>query len=124
MGGSNPNNAPELSAMKSNSGMNNDVLDFQATRPWQIQSTQSEKIAEGIGKGIGSLAGGVASKFASHPNATGGYNSQLSASVAAPHAAGYNNVDGIGWVPRAQGVNYQPDQFARMYGYNYRGTGA
>jgi hypothetical protein len=61
MGGVNPNNNPELSAMKKNSGANANVMDFESTRPWEIKNPHPEKITEGIAKGVSTIATGLAS---------------------------------------------------------------
>jgi hypothetical protein len=59
MGGVNPNNNPELSAMKKNSGANANAMDFESTRPWEIKNPHPEKIAEGIAKGVSNAAMGL-----------------------------------------------------------------
>jgi hypothetical protein len=96
----------------------------QSTQPWQVQSSHPEANAQGLSSGITNglsigLGMGQAKGGSQQPNSTGGYDSQQQVQTAAPHAAGYTYVEGTGWVPQAQGVNYQPDQMQRLYGYNY-----
>jgi len=124
MGGSptdyNSNNSTPLRF----SGGGPSPVQSQPTQPWQVQSTHPEAIAQGAATGIsnGISLGMDLGRFkggSQQPNSTGGYDTQQQAQAAAPNAAGYTNVQGVGWVPQAQGVNYQPDQMQRMYGYNY-----
>jgi hypothetical protein len=121
MGGSPDNNS---NAPLRTGGGHGSSVEFVPQQKWDIESTHPEALYQGIASGIGGLAGGVASKFSSKPNAAGGYNSKAEASAAAPYRGGISFEPDMGYIPRAQGVNYQPDQFQRMYGYNYRGTGA
>jgi hypothetical protein len=101
-------------------GKGQSSVQYQPTSGWNIPSSHPEAIAQGIEQGVGNLASGVMmAKMAQtpSPNATGGYNTTAEAKQAAPYAAGYSKVEGIGVVPRAQGVNYQPDQGERYWGY-------
>jgi len=122
MGGSNPNTS--IQPLNMNAGANQPTTHPQSTKPWEVDSSHPEYVTQGISKGVSSFvkeaAGGYTgmqgASSSQTPNSTGGYDSQKQVQKAAPNAAGYSYVDGIGWVPQAQGVNYQPDQGERMWG--------
>lgn len=126
MGGQNPNASAMPSMRLHQDSMQN--IDYKATKPWDVPSSHPEYISQGIASAIksiaGSVGGAISAKAMSGPNATGGYDTEAAAKQAAPNAAGFSNVPGVGIVPRAQGVNYEPDQMERLYGYNYSGTGS
>jgi hypothetical protein len=124
MGGSNPNTSQQLSPLNVGSGVRSNPIDIESTRPWEIQSPHSEKIAEGIAQGVSNFAMGLAAlKAAQKPNAAGGFDTKGAAKQAAPYASGISQDAQGNFYPQAQGVNYQPDQIERLYGYNYSGTG-
>lgn len=107
MGGSNPNDSISATHFDPNQGIGSGINVATIDKPWIVDSAHPELVSEGLTKGIGSLAkgaiGGISS--ASRPNATGGYNTEAAAKAAAPYASSISNVQGIGWVPRAQGFN-------------------
>jgi hypothetical protein len=73
-----------------------------------------------LGGPMGAMIGGSLAKMGSNALLpSGGYNSMESAQSAAPYAAGFSNVPGMGYVPRPQGApsyqsqggfSYQPSQ--------------
>jgi hypothetical protein len=98
-------------------------------RPWDIPSSHPEYKTQGLASGISSIAQALPTAFMGikagmSPNAKGGYDSKMAAQQAAPYRGGISFEPDMGYIPQAQGVNYQPDQFTQKYGYNIRGTEA
>jgi len=125
MGGANPNNEVSIQPLHAIDPRNRDGRGFQdATyqHPWRIDSAHPEKVTEGMAQGVSNFAQGISSAAGAYkgatPNASSGYNSVTDAQQAAPYAYGYSR-DGSSYYPQAKGVNYQPDQMERLYGYNY-----
>jgi hypothetical protein len=121
MGGSPTNGA--------NSG-SDDSLGLQSTKAWHIPSSHPEYLSQGLEKGISNMASGISNgaimafNHSQKPNDTGGYDTKSAVKSAAPYAYGQTQVPGMGWIPQAKGINYQPDQWERLYGNNYSGTGS
>jgi hypothetical protein len=72
MGGANPNSSQQLAPLNVGSGVSNNPVGIEATRPWEIQSPHAEKIAEGIAQGVSNFAMGMAALKAGQqkPDAT------------------------------------------------------
>jgi hypothetical protein len=95
---------------------------FAATKAVKPINAHPEAVGQGIIKGAESLISSVAGAYAGGAGGAtgaGGFTSAAAAKQAAPYAAGVSNVPGVGYVPQAQGVNYQPDQMERTYGAGY-----
>jgi hypothetical protein len=125
MGGSNPNMAtPQQAAQPSvaldATGGSNSPLGFYEAKPWKVPdfTPKESKEEKKGGSDAGQMAGQLLKMYLAN-NGKGGFNSMTQAKLAAPNAAGYSNVEGIGIVPQAKGVNYEPDQMERLYGYGY-----
>jgi hypothetical protein len=93
---------------------------FDATKAIKPINAHPEAVAQGAIKGAQSLISSVGSaNAAGGATGKGGFTSAAAAKQAAPYAAGVTNDPEVGYVPQAQGVNYQPDQMERSYGYGY-----
>jgi len=108
-----------------------------AERPWEIPSSHPEYLSQGLASGLKSLGSGATQGFsaiyqANKEKAKEEREDQLLFEKYAHEARMAKNGQGggmsfgidMGYIPQAQGVNYQPDQFTQKYGYNIQGTEA